>query len=132
MPCAGYLEENLLLAFQQDFAVIEPAGSVHPPVDVDELLPRQAFVGLVSLVRLCNGAGFSLVPGRHTSEPAQALSELAAGIVNQRDEVIPTEIDGNAFGGTRSRASASRRRVPPRHPLYESLDGRRQRCRVRA
>src|SRR5258706_3133905 len=99
MPCAGYLEENLLLAFQQDCAVIEPAGSVKPPVDVDGLLPRQAFVGLVSLVRLCNGAGFSLVPGRHTSEPAQALSELAAGIVNQRDEFIPTELPVMRSGG---------------------------------
>jgi hypothetical protein len=41
---ARYLKENLLLAFEQDLAIVDTPGGVHDSVGFDQLLPRQALV----------------------------------------------------------------------------------------
>jgi len=41
MAGAGDLEEDFLLAFEDDFAVVTAAGEVHEPVKLDHLLGRQ-------------------------------------------------------------------------------------------
>src|SRR5258708_7402279 len=46
MACARDLEEDFLLALEQDLAVVNAARHVHEVVVVDELLRSQAFVGL--------------------------------------------------------------------------------------
>src|SRR5512140_1377793 len=47
MPSPGDLEEYLLLALKHDLPVVEAAGGIHQPIDVNELLAGEAFVGLV-------------------------------------------------------------------------------------
>jgi hypothetical protein len=42
----GDLEEDLLLPLQKDFAVIQPAGKVHEPVDLNQLSRAQAVAGI--------------------------------------------------------------------------------------
>src|SRR5439155_12967767 len=45
MPCSGDLEKYLLLAFEKNFPVVQPAGKKHHPVDVYKLLRGKAAVG---------------------------------------------------------------------------------------
>ncbi len=56
------LEEDLLLAFEQDFAVVDPPRRVHHPIGIDELLAGQARIGFGLLVfgggRIQLGVGF--------------------------------------------------------------------------
>ena len=42
MAGAGDLEEDLLLALEQDLAVVDAAGEKHQPVDFDHVLRAQA------------------------------------------------------------------------------------------
>jgi hypothetical protein len=81
MSCARDLEEDLLLALEHNFAVIEPPRGVHQAVGVNELRLGEAFVGFAGLVRL-GDSRFSVVTGRHASELARG-SSTAACIVNQ-------------------------------------------------
>ena len=38
VSCAGYLEEDLLLPLEENFPVVDPAGKVHQPVNLNHLL----------------------------------------------------------------------------------------------
>ena len=42
MPCTGYLEEDFLLALEQDLAVVDATREKHETVDLDELLRSKA------------------------------------------------------------------------------------------
>ncbi len=44
MTRAGDLEEDLLLPLEHDLAVVDAARQVHQPIDLDQMLRRQAFV----------------------------------------------------------------------------------------
>ena len=63
---AGDLEENLLLALEQDFAIVDPARQVHQPVDVDHLLVAEPFILVAGSglryrrFRLCSCGGHPL------------------------------------------------------------------------
>src|SRR6516165_6153854 len=42
MTCRRYLKEDLLLPLKEYFAVVQPAGQVHQPVNLNQLLRTQA------------------------------------------------------------------------------------------
>jgi len=42
---AGDLEEDLLLALEDDLAIVGAAGEVHEPVELDKLLAAQSGLG---------------------------------------------------------------------------------------
>jgi hypothetical protein len=77
MAGAGNLEEDLLLALEQDFAVVHAAGKIHQPVDFDHLL-RVVGVGDQRLlphaiqrrIRLSASAG-SLLPMSSSPPPTR-------------------------------------------------------------
>jgi hypothetical protein len=46
MPGAGNLEEDLLLALEQDLAVVDAPRGEHDAIGIDELLTGQALIGL--------------------------------------------------------------------------------------
>ena len=62
MAAGRDLEKDLLLAFEQDFAVVHTAGRVHRPIRINELLAGQARIGFGLLVfgggRIQLGVGF--------------------------------------------------------------------------
>ena len=49
MSRARDLEEELLLIFQHLFLVVEPAGKVHEPVNIHQLLACEPFIILIGL-----------------------------------------------------------------------------------
>src|SRR5581483_4451653 len=75
------LKEDFLLALQHDLAIVEPTRGIHHAIQVDELLPRQALVGLACLIGLSNSAGFSVAAGRHGQR--RRVQSSAKIIVNQ-------------------------------------------------
>ena len=93
---AGDLEKDLLLAFEQDFAVVDTAGRVHRPIRINELLAGQARIGFGLLVfgggRIQLGVGFR----RRHSVP-YGLGGYAWCIVNGGADMGNT---GLAIGGT--------------------------------
>ena len=50
MPGTGDLEEDLLLAFEHDLAVVHPPGGIHVAVGFDQLFAGETFVGLAGFL----------------------------------------------------------------------------------
>ena len=55
MSGAGDLEEDLLLALEQDFAVIHPPRGVHVAVGFDQLFAGETFIGLSGFLDIAFG-----------------------------------------------------------------------------
>ncbi|HYB90502.1 MAG TPA: hypothetical protein VEC38_05595, partial [Candidatus Binataceae bacterium] len=61
MSRTGNLEENLLLALEQNLAIVDPPREKHQPVDLDKLLAGEALIGLLgSLEYFAAGLGYGL------------------------------------------------------------------------
>ena len=52
MAGARHLKEDLLLAFEKDFSIIDAAGGVHQAVRLNQLFPAKSFVKLGFLVAI--------------------------------------------------------------------------------
>ncbi len=75
MASARDLEEDLLLALEQDLAVVDAPRQEHQPVDLDELLAGEALIGLVgSLKNFASGLGYGL-GGSHSLPRMQSDPE---------------------------------------------------------
>ena len=62
MARPGNLEEDFLLALEQDLPVVHPPGGVHDPVGLNQLLAGKTFVGLArALDFLVRSSGFGSV-----------------------------------------------------------------------
>ena len=92
------LEKDLLLAFEQDFAVVHPAGRVHRPIGINELLAGEARIGLGLLV--FDGLQLGISFRRRHSVPYWA-GGFAWCIVNADGEIGNTglRVAGNRLVG---------------------------------